>query len=120
MEKFGSFISNLRMSRGITLREFCRRTGLDPSNWSKVERSVLPPPKSKHSIVEILETLGFAKGSEEYNTAMDLSILESIPEDFQEERALLMELPVFFRTVRGEKPTEDDLLKLVDYLRKER
>lgn len=117
MEKFGSFISNLRISRGLTLREFCRRTELDPSNWSKIERSILPPPKSKRAIETIMEAIGITKGSKEYNEALDLALMECIPEDYQEERTLLMELPVFFRTVRGETPSEEDLNKLVEYLR---
>jgi len=119
MKKFGSYITDLRTSRGITLREFCRRTNWDPSNWSKVERSVLSPPKSKTTIESILDAIGIEKGTEEYNTALDLGFLESIPEDFYEERNVLRELPVLFRTVRGKKPTEEDLQKLIDFLRHE-
>jgi transcriptional regulator with XRE-family HTH domain len=105
------------MSQGITLREFCRRSGWDPSNWSKIERSILPPPKSKRTIEGIMEAMGVRKGSEEYNEALDLALMASIPEDYQEERDILMALPVFFRTVRGETPSEEDLNKLVEYLR---
>lgn len=119
MEKFGGYITTLRTSRGITLREFCRRTGFDPSNWSKIERSIISPPKSKITIESILDAIGIEVGTEEYNTALDLGLLESIPEDFQEEKNVLKDLPVLFRTVRGKSPSEEDLQKLVDYLKHE-
>jgi transcriptional regulator with XRE-family HTH domain len=119
MEKFGNYITNLRISRGITLREFCRRNGLDPSNWSKVERSVLAPPKSKITIESILASMGIEKDTEEYNTTIDLGLLESIPEDYIAEKNVLKELPVLFRTVRGKKPSSEDLQKLIEYLKHE-
>jgi transcriptional regulator with XRE-family HTH domain len=117
MEKFGNYIATLRISRGITLREFCRRTGFDPSNWSKIERSVSSINKSKATIESILAAIGIEKGTEEYNTALNIGLLESIPDDFSEEKNVLMELPVLFRTVRGEVPSEEDLQKLVDFLK---
>jgi len=120
MEKFGSYIATLRTSRGITLREFCRRTGFDPSNWSKIERSVISINKSKATIEFILNAIGIQKGSEEYNTALNIGLLESIPDDFNEEKSILMELPVLFRTVRGEVPSEEDLQKLVDFLKQDK
>ena len=119
MEKFGAYITELRTTRGITLREFCRRNNLDPSNWSKIERSVISPPKSKKTIESILDSIGIEQGSEEYNTALDLGLLESIPEDFIEERNVLKELPVLFRTVRGKKPSSEDLQRLIEFLKNE-
>jgi transcriptional regulator with XRE-family HTH domain len=119
MEKFGNYFSDLRTSRGITLREFCRRTNIDPSNWSKVERSVISPPRSKRTIESALEAIEVDKNSEEYNIALDLGLLETIPDDFVAEKAILRELPVFFRTVRGEIPKEEDLQKLIEFLKKD-
>jgi len=52
MRKFGEYIKDLRVEKEITLREFCKTAGLDPSNWSKIERGIHTPPKSK----EVLET----------------------------------------------------------------
>ena len=119
MKKFGKYITELRISRGITLREFCRRNGLDPSNWSKIERSVAPPPRSKKTIESILDSMDIEKGTEDYNDALDLGLLESIPEDFIEEKNILKELPVLFRTVRGKKPSSEDLKRLIEFLKHE-
>lgn len=119
MEKFGTFITTLRLDRGITLREFSKRTGIDPSNWSKIERSIMPPPKSKSAVESVLAAIGIERGTEEYNMALDMAMFQAIPEDFVAEKEILNELPVFFRTVRGEKPSEEDLQKLIEYLKHE-
>ncbi len=51
-----SLLKNIRIKQGITLREFCKSANLDPSNWSKIERNILQPPKSK----EVLSTIANA------------------------------------------------------------
>ena len=42
---FGELVKNLRISQQKTLRQFCNEHGLDPSNWSKIERNVNLPPR---------------------------------------------------------------------------
>ena len=36
---FANFIRDKRINAGLTLREFCRQSEFDASNWSKVERN---------------------------------------------------------------------------------
>src|SRR4030042_4730552 len=55
---FGTFIKNKRIEKGLTLREFCRKAKLDPSNWSKIERGIFPPPKSRPVLEEIAAAVG--------------------------------------------------------------
>lgn len=55
---FGSRAKQYRLEKKITLREFCRRSGIDPGNWSKIERNILPPTRSSawfESVKEALE-----------------------------------------------------------------
>ena len=42
---FGELIKNLRIGKQLTLRQCSAALGVDPSNWSKMERGVSPPPK---------------------------------------------------------------------------
>ena len=44
---FGKFIKERRIEKGLTLREFCKLIEVDASNWSKIERGLLSPPKSE-------------------------------------------------------------------------
>lgn len=46
----------------------------------------------------------------------DLAALSSIPDGLVEEE-ILEQLPVFFRTVRGEKPSEEELRNLIKKIR---
>ena len=109
---FANFIREKRIVAGLTLREFCKLSGFDASNWSKVERGLLTPPQSKKILAEIAIILKIEKESQEYKEMIDLAALSSIPEDLIESE-ILEQLPVFFRTVRGDNPTEEELKTLL-------
>ncbi len=64
MITFGEFIKNLRIERRMTLREFCWAAKFDPSNWSRIERGLAPPPKSKVVLQGIAEMLNVEEESE--------------------------------------------------------
>jgi transcriptional regulator with XRE-family HTH domain len=113
---FASFVRVKRIAAGLTLREFCRQTGFDASNWSKIERSLLTPPQSKNVLETIAAVLKIESGSQDYKELMDLAALASVPQDLIEPE-ILDQLPVFFRTVRGEKPTEEELNNLITKIR---
>jgi transcriptional regulator with XRE-family HTH domain len=116
---FSNFIRTKRIAAGLTLREFCRLSGFDASNWSKVERGLLTPPQSKKVLNEITTVLKIKEGSQVYKEMIDLAALSSIPEGLIESE-ILEQLPVFFRTVRGEKPTEEELKILINKIKSAR
>jgi len=109
---FAYFILDKRVAAGLTLREFCRSLGHDPSNWSKIERGLKSPPQSRNVLNNIATVLKIKEGSQEYMEMCDLAALSSISEDLIE-KDILEQLPVFFRTVRGDKPTEPELNALL-------
>lgn len=111
MKNFHQFIKEKRMEKQITLREFCRSAEVDPSNWSKIERGLSEAPKSKDFINRIATVLEL--DAEEKATLHDLAIIESIPEDLRPDEEILEKLPIFFRTVRGDKPSEEELKQLI-------
>jgi transcriptional regulator with XRE-family HTH domain len=115
MKHFHQFIQEMRIQRDVSLREFCREAELDPSNWSKVERGIADPPKSKEVLNRIARILKL--NTEETNELMDLAMIDSIPPDLRPSDEVLAKLPIFFRTVRGEKPTETELRALIEKLR---
>jgi hypothetical protein len=51
---FGEFIKILRLDRDIGIREFCRQLSIDASNWSKVERGILPTPQGDAKLDQIV------------------------------------------------------------------
>lgn len=116
---FGEFIKSLRNERDMGLREFCRRLSIDASNWSKIERGVLAPPQNIDKLDQIAEVLNISKGSELYNELLDKASIAAgiIPKDILSDQETLNSLPMFFRTVRSEKPTPDELEKLIKKIR---
>ena len=119
MVTFGEFMRNLRIEKRLTLREFCRSAKLDPSNWSRIERGFAPPPKSKIVLQGIAKILKIEEGSEEYNTLFDLAAISHIPIDLVSDEKVLDNLPVFFRTIRGEKPSRKELEDLIKIMKEE-
>jgi transcriptional regulator with XRE-family HTH domain len=117
MKKFGEYIKELRIKNQITLREFCKRSGLDPSNWSKIERGINAPPKSKEVLGTIAKALDLTINSSEYNQLFDYAMIDFIPKELTEDSKVLDKLPLFFRTARGEKPTEDELNELIKLIK---
>ena len=114
---FGEYVKKIRVEKRITLREFCRMNKIDPSNWSKTERGILPPPKSKTVLEVIAKSLGLSQKSEEWNTLFDLAAIAHIPSEIISDDKLLEKLPVFFRTVRGEKPSQEELEELIKLIK---
>ncbi|MEA3392070.1 MAG: helix-turn-helix domain-containing protein [Candidatus Marinimicrobia bacterium] len=115
--KFGEFVKDCRIKQKLTLRDFCRINELDPSNWSKIERGILAPPKSKAILNEIANSLEIPMESEEYYTLFDLALVSHIPIDLVGDQSYLEKLPVFFRTLRGEKPNESELEKILNIVK---
>lgn len=117
---FGEFVRTRRGEAQITLRDFCRVAELDPSNWSKVERGLLAPPDDEEQLGSIAKALDIKKGSAAWHEVHDLAFAErgKIPTDLMADEELVAKLPVFFRTIRGEKPEEDELRGFAEKLRK--
>lgn len=114
---FGNFFKERRIFLGLTLRRFCEQHNLDVGNLSKIERGILPAPKSEHLLKKYAECLKLKKGSDEWYEFFDLAAAESgkLPKELMEED-ILERMPVLFRTIRGKKLSKskfDALIKLI-------
>jgi transcriptional regulator with XRE-family HTH domain len=116
---FGTFIKELRARRRLGLREFCLEHGHDPSNWSKIEREVLQPPRDEETLRAWAKQLGLKPGSDDWLKFHDYAAVDAgrIPGHVMENEELLAKLPAFFRTLSGQKPSRVDLGKLIKVLR---
>lgn len=117
---FGEEVKALRLQSGISLREFCRRISWDASNWSKIERGLLAPPQDSKKLAPIMNALEIQNGSEKYTEMQDLANIASgiIPPDLLSDKEVLKSLPMFFRTIRSEKPNAEELSALIERVRK--
>jgi transcriptional regulator with XRE-family HTH domain len=117
---FGEFIKHIRAAQRLGLREFCLEHGHDPSNWSKIEREVLPPPRDEATLRTWAKQLGLKPGTDDWLKFFDYAAVDAgrIPDSVMKDEELLGKLPVFFRTLSGQKPSREDLEKLIEIIRR--
>ena len=119
---FGTFVKELRARQRLGLREFCLEHGHDPSNWSKIEREVFAPPRDEDTLRSWAKQLGLKQGSEDWLKFFDYAAVDAgrIPEYVLKDEQLVAKLPVFFRTLSGQKPSREDLAKLLEIINRAR
>lgn len=116
---FGDTVKNFRISKKVTLRQFCQKHGYDPSNWSKIERGINLPPKDEETLARWAKALGLKTKTEDWkNFMLEAEISRgNIPREVMNDSALLEKLPAFFRTVRGSEVGERELDNLIEKVR---
>jgi len=117
---FGPYLKEQRMAKRITLRAFCEKANADPGNISRIERGIWPPPQDHGILERYAKALDIKKGSDEWYKFFDYAAADRgiVPEDLMSEKDVVEALPVLFRTLRREKPTSEDLDRLVKKLRR--
>ncbi|MGD8252140.1 MAG: helix-turn-helix domain-containing protein [Desulfobacterales bacterium] len=116
---FGQTVKDLRIAQRKTLRQFCHEHGLDPSNWSKIERDVNPPPRDEGTLQRWARLLGLEPGTDPWQDFMYQAEISrgNIPREVMSDERLLEKLPVFLRTVRGAELTEEQLDDFIERVR---
>ena len=111
---FGKFIKNKRLEAGYSLRKFCEIVEIDPSNWSKVERDMLPVTNDRKKLEKIAELIKLKKGSKEWVEFFDLASIsqKKIPEDIFSHKERFQTLPEVFNEIRQDVRISVPKLKL--------
>jgi len=115
---FGDKLKELRIAKRLTLRDCAAILAVDPSNWSKFERSVTPAPKDITTLESWAEFFGLT--GPDKAAFFDLAALsrQEIPADIAEDPRVMQALPAFFRAVRGKELEGDKLSQFIEDLRK--
>lgn len=118
---FGEYIRERRLKLGLSLRRFCLDADIDPSNWSKVERKLLPPPTDKDTLLKVAEVIGIEPDTSEWNKLEDYANIDAgqIPKYIVSDDRLVQFLPAFFRSIGGNRPMSEEIQELLEQLRKE-
>jgi transcriptional regulator with XRE-family HTH domain len=107
-KSFGDYFKMLRTKKGLSLRQFCLKYGLDSSNISKIERGVARPPQDD-KLHEYARYLGLRKDTDDWYAFCDLAAAErgKFPKDLMSDKKIRERMPAFFRALRkGEKAGE--------------
>jgi transcriptional regulator with XRE-family HTH domain len=116
---FGEYFKTKRIEKRMTLRDFCKKFGLDPGNISKLERGLLPPPTSREKLEAYASFLGLKKGSDDWMEFFDRAAAcrGELPKDILDDSEVVKNLPVIFRTIRGKKVSAKLLEELIEKIR---
>jgi transcriptional regulator with XRE-family HTH domain len=117
MNQFSELLKNLRIKRRLTLRACAADLGVDPSNWSKIERGINPAPKD----VETLKAWAHYFKLE-YDDAMsffDAAALSrrEVPDYIASDKEIMDKLPAFFRSLRDCDTRDEKLEEFIEDLR---
>ena len=117
---FGACLKKHRLAKKLTLRAFCAANGLDPGNYSRLERGLFPAPREPQLLEKYAVALGIERGSGEWLDFFDVAAASrgEIPQDLLDNEALMEKLPLLFRTLRATPVEGQKLDKLVEELRK--
>ena len=118
VKTFGEFLKEKRLAIGLSLREFARQVGMQPSNYCNVEAGVLPPPPAE-SLEKLCRFLNIKKGTSEFELFHDLVAKgrDEIPADVErivKENELI---PAMLRTVEYEQVSKQQLRGIIEDLR---
>ena len=120
VESFGKFFESLRQRNRLTLRDFCKKAGADPANISRMERGAMSPPKGREILDRYAVVLGLLEGTDDWYKFFDLAAVAQgvVPDDILSDENLVKALPLFFRTLRGQKPSVAEMKSLAEKIRK--
>ena len=117
---FGKRMKELRIAKGLTLREFCQANRFDPGNYSRLERGLFAPPQKEELLAKYALALGLTRGSDAWLEFFDLAAASrgELPPDLLSDEQVVEKLPVLFRTLRGSPVTEAQMDGLVEKIRR--
>lgn len=119
LKKFGKNLKALRLAKQLSLRKTCQLLNYDPSNWSKIERGKLSPPSDEKILQKWAKVLGLEENKNGLQDFIDQAKIAQgiIPQDILSEEEMMEALPAFFRTLRNEKPSKEEIDQLISLIR---
>lgn len=118
MKTFGKFLKEKRLDLNLSLREFARKVGLQPSNYCNIEADVLPPPPVD-TLERIAQVLGLRQGTKDFEAFHDLAAKgrNEIPADVTRIVRENDLIPAMLRTVEYENVTKNQLRGIIEDLK---
>ena len=116
-ELFGNLFRNLRMEKGYTLREYCRKFQKDPSYISKIERGKLAPPINKDDLAVLARSLDIEENSKQWKEFIFTAQIcaKRIPEGemTDEQFEFVMAVDTYKRNNKRPFPTLTEILEII-------
>lgn len=115
---FGDYLKKLMIEKGLSLRELARRSGMDASNLSKIERGNAYPPQKRENLQKLALAIGIKGKAKEEFFQLAAHVNGIIPEDMKHVRANAA-IPLLMRTINKKELTEAQVRELAEMIEKE-
>ncbi len=115
---FGKFLRELLINEKMSLRELARRTNIDASNLSKMERGVIYPPKKKKTLSKLANALNLNEENKRKLFDYAEQVNGLLPDDLQSIRQNEA-IPLLLRAIDNRKLDYETTKKLVKIVEKE-
>lgn len=121
METFGERLQDLRETADMGLREFCLNIGMEPSNYSRMERNITPAPQDHNKLEPIRKALGLSLESETWKDLLRLADLSRgmIPRTVMSDAEVMAKMPALMRRLDGQEITDHEVEELIKMIRRE-
>jgi transcriptional regulator with XRE-family HTH domain len=115
---FTDFIKERRKSLDLTLRQFSQNNGYDVAYVSRLENGLITPPVDIEKLKQLAKAYGVRYGSQSWDDFSDLAAAsrQSIPDDAFANPVVPRFLPVFYRAMRKDQLTDEDIKQLTELL----
>jgi transcriptional regulator with XRE-family HTH domain len=116
---FGGFVKSTRLKQNIIAREAALNAGMLPSNFSKIEHGVLPPPRDAAKQKRLAAAIGVQPGTATADQFFDLAgkATGSVPVDLADIISEDEARPLLLRTIENKRLTEADIKRLIEIVR---
>lgn len=115
---FGEFLQEMLIKQNMSLRELARKTGLDPSNLSKIERGVCFPPQKKETLEKMVKALGLNKVLKQHFSDLSRQVNSMLPEDLEDIKQNVA-IPLLLRTIEKRRLTYEETIQLAKAVEEE-
>jgi transcriptional regulator with XRE-family HTH domain len=115
---FGDLLRGLIMEKGLSLRELARRSGMDASNLSKIERGVAYPPQKRENLEKLAKALGLKGPAKEEFFQLAAHVNGIIPEEMKHVRSNGA-IPLLMRTIDKRELSEEQVRALAEMIQKD-
>ena len=116
-QTFGEFFRQKRLEQKMSLRGYCEKTAYDVAYISRIENSLMLPPKDESKLQDLAQSLHITKNSKDWELFFDLAAIshKTLPKDI--DARSLNYLPAFLRSASKKELKKEDIEKLLKLIK---
>lgn len=115
---FGEYLRDQMTEKNLSLREVARRSGIDASNLSKMERGKVFPPQKRATLDNLAKALELDESGRKRIIELSAFVNGIVPEELEHVRENKA-IPLLLRAINNKQLDEAQVKKLVDIIEEE-